>query len=221
MFEEDENDDLELEDGQQDDGEGTPPPAKPPKKQEKPTDWQAKFNGMKGTAMKYQTRYEKAAARISELEQQLEEVGLERDGLATTTEGIRAEVNQHKTRAETLERKFEVTRTIRKEFPALADVYDDDDALTVLLNMQGDALTNHLKKMAEKLTGVATQQQERANEGGTPPPPPPGNRQPAGTTLDEAKARLQKAFLSGGVNSSEYQTAMQEYQAAIISGAKK
>ncbi len=213
------SDELDLElDGQQDDGGSDAPPASQPKKEEAPVDWQAKFNGMKGTALKEKRRAEKLAAEKQAIEQKYAELEIEVVSTKTTLgqelETYKGKATQNETEAAKLRKQLELGKTIRKDYPVLVDLFDE--GLLAVDGREGDDLTDYLTKMASKVAGLADQQVRDKAKGSTPPPPPSGERQNPAMSVQEAKANVSKVLAEKGIHSPEYRAAMETYRQALI-----
>lgn len=215
MFE-DEIDDL------QDDAEESAPPARQSKKETEPVvNWEAKYNGLKGTAVKHQRRAEKLAADLAQLQAKYEEdvltLSTERDTFKTSAATLEKEATQKAQEAARLAKTLEIGRVIRKEYEPLADLFDRG-LLRGIEEMEGDDLTNYLKEYAETLGQTADKRIKDAASGAKPTPPPPSDRKPPVTDTNEAKLALAKALREHGIQSPEYQEAMQIYQKTLLGG---
>lgn len=213
------NDEL---DEQQDDG-NSPPAARKPASKSKPadsdeTDWQSKFNGMKGTAEKYRREVvtlkenlEKANQRLSELELNS---GSRITELTTELETARKQATESTTLAQKLQREGELGKMIRQKYGAISDLYDD--GLLRTEGLEGDALTEYLDRMVTKVGELADAKNRNTHSGSTPPPPPPTHRLGTATTKKEALDAVNSAMTTYGRNSHQYREAMDAYTRFVL-----
>ena len=202
--------------------EGRPPedetPLTEPAKAE--VSWEERFNGMKGTAVKHQKRADKLAAELADLRQQYEEqtltLGSERDQLKSELEKTVTQSVQAQTELALLKKQSEIGRLIRRDYPALTDLYDEG-LLIGLEALEGVALTDYVTRYAQKLGQVRQAGVEEAVSGAKPPPPSQQQGQ-AGLTLGAAQADLQRALAQHGSRSPEYSRAMENYLLVIQKG---
>lgn len=182
--------------------------------------WEERFNGMKGTAMKHQKRADKLAAELADLRQQYEEqtltLGGERDQLKIELEKFVTQATQIQSELAVLKKQSEIGRLIRREYPALTDLYDEG-LLIGLESLEGAALTDYVTRYAQKLGQVRQAGLEEAVSGAKPPPPSQQQGQ-AGLTLGAAQADLQRALAQYGARSPEYNRAMDNYLTVIQKG---
>lgn len=191
----------------------TPPPAQTPPT-EKPVDWQAKYNGLKGTVVKEQNRANTLAADKSRLEQELEEIRLNSETqvgqLTTELTTVKTQATQWETKAQQLEQKEALGTKIRTKYSALTDLWDSG-----LLNLNGiaeDALDTHLEGLAAKLGTIVENKQQERFSGSTPPPPAQGNA--PSQTIVELQKEVNTLAKTKGFHSPEYKTAFGKLTAA-------
>ncbi len=194
---------------------------------EKPVDWQAKFHGMKGEALKQKGLAETNAAKVLELQNSLAgkdvevttvktTLQTERDTLATQNQSLQSQLNGFMKRSS-------LRTLIGTEYKELSTLYDDDDSLLLLQGLDDDKLKVVLGKQKEKLAGFATAaaqtQSETFNLGRTPAQPPANSRQPASTSMVEAQNALDTATSVHGWDSPERQKAFDAYMAVVKSAS--
>jgi len=191
------------------------------KKPKSEPSWEERFNGMKGTAVKYQKQVERLSAQLTSLQQQLEETNLsltgERDKYKSEAEKLSSEATQIKDEFGKLKKQTEVSRMIRRDFgQELHDLFEEGLLLGVD-SLEGDALKDYLTRYSQKLGAVKKAGLEEITSGAKPPAPSQQAGQ-AGVTLQSAQADLQRAMATHGSRSPEYQKAMENYLAVIQKG---
>lgn len=185
--------------------------------------WQSKYNGLQGHATTTKRKLDELtlaqANGAQEYEAQLTALTTERDTYKADLEAHRQSVEALTAKSAKLERHMELGRTIRGQFPSLAELFDEGLLLGVD-GLEGDDLANHLTSLSQKFEKVADDRVRGITAGATPPPPGQQQQQ-AGMTREEVFAKMTTLLNEKGPNDPEYKAAFAQYTQMLIAGDQK
>jgi hypothetical protein len=198
-----------------------PQPSRPQNPEETVDYWKSKYNGGLGHANRLKNQIDELMAKhqgAEELSQTLAARETELSGkvadLTKQVEDLRLQAEQSALKAEKLEKRQTLGRQIRGKYPDLAELYEEG-FLTGVEGLDEGELDDYLSRYAEKLGVVKEKMVKDATSGSTPPPPSSDSRTTPVVTIGEAKVGLDNAVRVHGINSPEYQRAMEVYKNTI------
>lgn len=184
--------------------------------------WKQKYEGLRGTVVKYQRQAERLNTDLLATRQEFEDTKLtleqERDQLRTRTKQLEQESTANAQKAATLEKRQNLSQKISQEFPTLTTLFAKG-FLVGVEDMEGEAQVEFLAKYAEELTGLTDVKSSKFAAGATPPPAPPSDRKTPAMTPSDAWNALEDARIASGYGSTEYNAAYQRYVEMIDASA--
>lgn len=180
---------------------------------------QRQYNGLQGAFNKEKKRGDELVIKLdtttTEYETQVNTLAAERDALAATQQALQEQLTAAQTKAAKLEKEKSIGTTVRRDFPALAELFDEG-LLLGIDGLEGDALTTYLTQYQEKL-GVIRDNMIRNKTAGATPSAPSGQKTTAAMTQEDAKKNLQSVISQGfGQNTPEYKEAFQAYRETLV-----